>query len=192
MWMLSVQITQSCVVSLARMPTKPMVKLVSTELFVRLDLATSYTLKLIACMTARATIEECCRVWLDSGISHAGKGAIVVRAGKDGCYVASRQNTRWIPAYHQNSSKVVDPTGGGNTFLGGLAVGLVRIGDVSEFSTVERAAIWGSVAASFAIEQVGMPTIAGSGTDETWNGDRATRRVDEISRLEDNLAQTEV
>ncbi|KAF7559463.1 hypothetical protein G7046_g4702 [Stylonectria norvegica] len=72
---------------------------------------------------------------------------------------------RWIPAYHQDSSKVVDPTGGGNTFLGGLAVALARGG------SLEDAAISGTVAASFAIEQVGVPALGeGPGGLETWNG----------------------
>lgn len=70
--------------------------------------------------------------------------------------------------------KVVDPTGGGNAFLGGLAVGLARGKEVLD------AAVWGSVAASFAIEQVGMPIL---GVDaegvETWNGVRVEQRLDE-------------
>lgn len=72
---------------------------------------------------------------------------------------------KWIPAYHQDASKVVDPTGGGNTFLGGLAVALAR------GETLEEAAIWGTVAASFAIEQVGVPQLKEEDGDdwETWN-----------------------
>ncbi|KAJ4361471.1 hypothetical protein N0V85_009405, partial [Neurospora sp. IMI 360204] len=54
---------------------------------------------------------------------------------------------RWLPAYHTDAAKVVDPTGGGNTFLGGLAVALAR------GKSIEEACAWGSVAASFAIEQ---------------------------------------
>lgn len=99
-----------------------------------------------------------------------------MRAGKDGCYIATNETTQWIPAYHQQSEKVIDPTGGGNTFLGGLCVGLAR------GESLETAAIWGSVAASFAIEQVGMPKLAGEGNEETWNGERATSRVEELSR----------
>ncbi|KAK7394058.1 hypothetical protein QQX98_013158 [Neonectria punicea] len=82
---------------------------------------------------------------------------------------------RWIPAYHQGPSKVVDPTGGGNTFLGGLGVALAR------GENIEDAAIWGTVAASFAIEQVGVPVL-GRDMDgqETWNGQRAQARVREL------------
>ncbi|KAM0511269.1 hypothetical protein ACHAPE_010013 [Trichoderma viride] len=72
---------------------------------------------------------------------------------------------RWIPAYHTDKDSVVDPTGGGNTFLGGLSVALAR------GKSYEEAAVWGSVAASFAVEQVGMPTLdRHDDSTETWNG----------------------
>jgi len=87
----------------------------------------------------------------------------------------------WLPAYFggpagtdngSDDKKVVDPTGGGNAFLGGLAIGLARGKEVLD------AAAWGSVAASFAIEQVGMPTV---GVDdegrEVWNGVRVEERL---------------
>jgi len=82
----------------------------------------------------------------------------------------------WLPAYfdRENAEMVVDPTGGGNGFLGGLAVALARGKEIQE------AAAWGSVAASFAIEQVGMPLL---GKDEmgreTWNGALVEERLDE-------------
>lgn len=82
---------------------------------------------------------------------------------------------RWIPAFWTGGdapARVVDPTGGGNTFLGGLAVALAR------GRCVEEAAGWGSVAASFAIEQVGVPALGRDGEDrETWNGDRVGERL---------------
>lgn len=74
---------------------------------------------------------------------------------------------KWIPAYHQDSPKVVDPTGGGNAFLGGLAIGLAR------GQKLEDAAAWGSIAASFAIEQIGMPKLTPADDESTlerWNG----------------------
>lgn len=79
---------------------------------------------------------------------------------------------RWIPAYHGDPSNVVDPTGGGNTFLGGLGVALAR------GESIEDAATWGTVAASFAIEQVGVPTL-GRDADgrEAWNGHNVDARL---------------
>ena len=81
---------------------------------------------------------------------------------------------RWLPAFHQSPDKVIDPTGGGNSFLGGLGVALAR------GEGLEDAAIWGSVAASFAIEQVGMPELkVDEDGAETWNG------VDPVARLDE-------
>lgn len=83
--------------------------------------------------------------------------------------------SRWIPAVHTDSSKAVDPTGGGNCFLGGLAVALAR------GCGVEEAAIWGSVAASFAIEQVGMPLVSQAANGaEMWNGVKVDDRMREF------------
>jgi sugar/nucleoside kinase (ribokinase family) len=120
-------------------------------------------------------IERCAADWLAHG-SESGLN-VVVRAGKDGCYMASRNASKWMPAYHQlGSGKVVDPTGGGNTFLGGLAVGLAR------GKRLEEAAIWGSVAASFAIEQVGMPTLTYHTEGERWNGEVVEDRFESFRR----------
>lgn len=115
--------------------------------------------------------------WLESGVGRNGDGGIVVRSGKDGCLVARRGWRAWMPAYHQNGEKVVDPTGGGNGFLGGLAVGLVRCGGVE---ALQEAAAWGSVSASFAIEQVGMPALAQGAQGETWNGVSVEERLSEF------------
>lgn len=85
---------------------------------------------------------------------------------------------RWIPAYwtrEDAAARVVDPTGGGNTFLGGLAVALAR------GRGMEEAACWGAVAASFAIEQVGVPALGRDGDgEETWNGARVDDRLREL------------
>jgi sugar/nucleoside kinase (ribokinase family) len=131
-------------------------------------------------------IETLCDRWLESGIGPNGSGGIVLRSGKDGCLIARRGWRKWMPAYHQNSEKVVDPTGGGNGFLGGLAVGLVRGGGVAE---LEEAAAWGSIAASFAIEQVGMPGLAQSPQGETWNGVRVEERLSEFKQRLDRYVQ---
>lgn len=83
---------------------------------------------------------------------------------------------RWIPAYHADAARVADPTGGGNAFLGGLAVALAR------GRSLEEAAAWGSVAASFAIEQVGTPVLARDPATgaETWNGVNVYDRFEEF------------
>jgi len=122
----------------------------------------------------RALIEQRAVDWLTNSKEDSKLKAVVVRVGKDGCLVASRERmtTRWIPAYHRNSDKVIDPTGGGNAFLGGLAIGLAR------GTTVEEAAILGSVAASFVIEQVGVPKLTADKNGERWNDERVEDRLE--------------
>ncbi|CAK7269236.1 hypothetical protein SEPCBS57363_003499 [Sporothrix epigloea] len=67
--------------------------------------------------------------------------------------------------------RVVDPTGGGNAFLGGFAVAVAR------GKSLDEAAAWGNIAASFAIEQVGMPVLGEDAKGrETWNGVRVDDR----------------
>lgn len=114
---------------------------------------------------------------LARGVGHTGDGAVVVRVGKEGCFVANLNKRKWLPAHHRDGSRVVDPTGGGNGFLGGFAVGLVRTG-----GDVVEAARWGSVAASFCIEQVGMPQLetvisTATCTDELWNEESVEDRL---------------
>lgn len=125
-------------------------------------------------------IEQLSSRWLTSGIAQDGSGGIVVRCGKDGCLVTRKGLQKWLPAYHQSSAAVVDPTGGGNGFLGGLAVGLVRAGGSPSIQNLEEAAIWGSITASFAIEQVGMPSLSHSAEGERWNGVRVDDRLSEF------------
>lgn len=134
----------------------------------------------------RQRVEQMAAEWLDSeataSATRSELKAIIVRCGKEGCYFASIypvDEHGWMPAYHQGSSKVVDPTGGGNTFLGGLAIGLAR------GESVKSASAMGTVAASFAIEQVGMPKLVVDDRGRShWNDMRAEDRLkDFTSRL---------
>jgi sugar/nucleoside kinase (ribokinase family) len=120
----------------------------------------------------RNVVQDLTANFLSTGVGKDGLGAIVVRSGKEGCYLANKNVKKWLPAYHQPpSSKVIDPTGGGNGFLGALALGLGRGHDV------EEAALWGSVAASFCIEQVGMPILTHHPDGERWNGEKVQDRL---------------
>lgn len=122
-----------------------------------------------------SVVEECTQRLLDYATQHARSLSVIVRSGKEGCYIASNDCTEtraWLPPYHQDQVKVVDPTGGGNGFLGGFGVGLVRTGSIIE------ATAWGSISASFCIEQVGIPVL-GHDTEglETWNDANPQQRL---------------
>lgn len=59
--------------------------------------------------------------------------AIIVRVGELGAYTLSSSWTGWVPAFwtKADQSRIVDVTGRGNSFLGGLAAGLlISDGDI--------------------------------------------------------------
>ncbi|KAK9360938.1 Ribokinase-like protein [Lipomyces starkeyi] len=105
--------------------------------------------------------------------------AIVVRAGSHGCLILSKWcETLWLEAYHTPfPDRVIDPTGAGNTFVGGLCTGYVLSnGDIIE------ASIYGNVAAGLSIEQVGLAKLTlpnDDGQPELWNGSEVMDRVKE-------------
>ena len=94
-------------------------------------------------------IEQACLRFLEYGVGPGGSGTVIIRSGHLGAYIASRaRRGRWIPAFWgaDDAEKVVDVTGGfasdsfmllrswanslwvsgaGNSFLGGLAAGLL-------------------------------------------------------------------
>jgi sugar/nucleoside kinase (ribokinase family) len=84
----------------------------------------------------------------------------------------------WIEAYWSTEERVVDVTGAGNSFLGGLAAGLVLTnGDVFE------AARYGTISASYIVEQLSLPKITRASSDvrnEEWNGDSPWGRLQEL------------
>ncbi|KAL8682433.1 MAG: hypothetical protein Q9186_001476 [Xanthomendoza sp. 1 TL-2023] len=142
-----------------------------------------------------------CKEILEPTNSLPGPSA-VIRLGEKGCFVAQpgQRYTRVPPYYgeprdtaihpaeqgrndpaarlNDTSGSVVDPTGGGNAFLGGFAIGLLEFGR----SEIKEAAVYGTIAASFAIEQVGAPTLGRSASgEETWNGVNVEDRIMEYS-----------
>jgi sugar/nucleoside kinase (ribokinase family) len=77
-----------------------------------------------------------------------GCGAVVVKLGAHGSLVLRREHRMVaVPAY-QTLAK--DPTGAGDAFMGGFAAGLLETGDLLE------AALYGTVAASFAVQEFGL------------------------------------
>lgn len=126
--------------------------------------------------------EDLCKPFFtprDSGSTP--QGVLVIRAGDQGCFVKSRSEQKWLPAYYAPQdnveasnwvSKVVDTTGAGNAFLGALTIGLLLSSDDATF-----AACAGNVAASFVVEQVGVPTLSSSEDGrELWNGEDVAAR----------------
>ena len=99
-------------------------------------------------------------------------GVVVFRCGKHGSLVATKSKLDWLPAFHDLPQKVVDPTGGGNAFCGGFCAGWVQSG------SVVSAAMYGNIAASFVIEQYGLPNLEYVTNGEKWNEDIVEHRIE--------------
>ncbi|KAJ5127686.1 hypothetical protein N7448_008465 [Penicillium atrosanguineum] len=149
-----------------------------------IELARLFSVSLSA-ESVRRNMEDLAARVLERGVGPDSQGVVIIRAGEHGCYVSARGlSPKWLPPYYGpgsgelNVSKVVDPTGAGNTFLGAYAIGYVKTGNVID------AACYGSVGASFAIEQVGIPEIKGEHGREVWNGISVYSRLHEyMSRI---------
>ncbi|KAF1947637.1 putative PfkB family kinase [Clathrospora elynae] len=99
-------------------------------------------------------------------MGRTGNGIVIVRAGEHGSLTVQAPDTKtWLPPYYSKGAKeIADPTGAGNTFLGGFIRGWNDTYDTAE------ASIYGNVAASFAIEQIGLPSLKHEDQKELWNG----------------------
>lgn len=119
---------------------------------------------------------------------------VVVRDGADGSRLYAGGKTLHFRAYHLDAARVVDPTGGGNTYLGGVAMALSGMISPDKLETLEAlagvmladtdtdvsaamvtAVIHATVGASYAIEQVGVPALDTSQGD-VWNSQAYTER----------------
>jgi sugar/nucleoside kinase (ribokinase family) len=149
---------------------------------------------------------------VNAGIGPEGDGTLVIRAGKHGCHAYGRGAKIHLPAFHGLS--VIDPTGAGNAFLGAVAEALVCsrqqmlhdivnsvLGESRRWE--EMRGPWGAkgrvpltlmcatVAASFVIEQIGMPSISTSGEqEELWNGVAYSDRLREYARQLKNTLES--
>jgi sugar/nucleoside kinase (ribokinase family) len=156
------------------------------------------------------SLEDMASDVIEWGIGPSIRGSLVVRQGKDGCSAFSKGHRIHLAACYppdaESQSKVIDPTGGGNAFLGALAMALSDIacshtGDACRLLGLDKdpsseslpglnlSLVYATVAASFIIEQPGMPICHVQGdAKETWNGERFGSRLEAyLSREAANL-----
>ncbi|KAG9104051.1 hypothetical protein FRC06_005948, partial [Ceratobasidium sp. 370] len=86
-----------------------------------------------------SVIEHAAATFLSFGIGKNGSGHVIIRCGALGAYgatlLAGKVTGWWVPAYWtaEDGGAVVDVTGAGNSFLGGLSAGLLLAnGNVQE------------------------------------------------------------
>jgi sugar/nucleoside kinase (ribokinase family) len=85
-----------------------------------------------------------------------GPSTLIVKRGEYGAAMFTKENYFAIPAYPLDS--VFDPTGAGDTFAGGL-MGYLASQETLDEAALRRAMIFGSVMASFNVEQFGTERV---------------------------------
>lgn len=82
-------------------------------------------------------------------IFELGPKYLIIKKGEHGSLLFDRNNVFFAPALPLEN--VVDPTGAGDCFAGGFLGYIAKTGDIS-FENMKRAIIYGSVMASFVVE----------------------------------------
>jgi sugar/nucleoside kinase (ribokinase family) len=103
-----------------------------------------------------------------------GPKLVVVKKGEHGALLLSQDFVCVVPAYP--SETVVDPTGAGDSFGGGFLGHLDKTDSYAE-EDIRRAAVYGSVLASFTIEKFGIDRL------RILTSDEINRRFSEFQKL---------
>lgn len=114
---------------------------------------------------------EICQLWGQTDIAAGarellarGPRAVVVKRAEHGATLYTAEGMFRCPAYPVR--QVVDPTGAGDTFAGGLMGELARAGATGG-TALRRAVVEGAVSASFAVESFSIDRLATATRTET-------------------------
>jgi sugar/nucleoside kinase (ribokinase family) len=106
-----------------------------------------------------------------------GPRVLIIKKGEHGALLFTDAGIFSAPAYPVVD--IFDPTGAGDTFLGGFAGWLAKSGDLS-YENMRRAVIYGSVMASFCVEEFGperLLTLTRTEIDERFEQFRALSHI---------------
>jgi sugar/nucleoside kinase (ribokinase family) len=92
-------------------------------------------------------------------ILEMGPKFVTVKKGEHGAILVHRDGLAVIPAYPAELHQVVDPTGAGDSFAGGM-MGWIAASGRSDFATIQSGLAWGTVIASFTIESFSLDRLA--------------------------------
>jgi sugar/nucleoside kinase (ribokinase family) len=102
-------------------------------------------------LTEEPNIHKAAKIVLDYGLK-----AVVIKRGEYGATLFTKDSYFVVPAYPLES--VFDPTGAGDTFAGGFMGYLASQKEITD-ETLRRAMIYGSVMASFNVEEFGTERV---------------------------------
>ena len=98
-----------------------------------------------------------------------GPKFVVIKKGEHGCMMCSATDTFVLPAFP--ADKVVDPTGAGDSFAGGMMGYLATQNGSLSASTIKRALAFGTVVASYTIADfslAGLQSTTREQIDDRW------------------------
>lgn len=98
-----------------------------------------------------------------------GPKFVVIKKGEHGCLMCTETDTFVLPAYP--ADRVVDPTGAGDSFAGGMMGYLATQGGSVSPATIKRALAFGTVVASYTISDfslVGLQNTTREQIDNRW------------------------
>ncbi|HWE01449.1 MAG TPA: PfkB family carbohydrate kinase [Tepidisphaeraceae bacterium] len=93
-----------------------------------------------------------------------GPKFVVIKKGEHGCLMVSDRGAFVLPAFP--AEKVIDPTGAGDSFAGGMMGYLATQGGAVSPATLKRALGYGTVVASFTIADFSLDGIVGADRDQ--------------------------
>jgi sugar/nucleoside kinase (ribokinase family) len=91
-----------------------------------------------------------------------GVKTLIMKRGEHGATLATKDGQFSVPSFP--TDRVVDPTGAGDSFAGGMLGYLAQAGDQKD--ALRKAMIYGSVMGSFAVEEFGTKRIQGVTREE--------------------------
>ena len=104
-----------------------------------------------------------------------GPKYLIVKKGEHGAFLFNQEDVFFTPALPLED--VCDPTGAGDSFAGGFIGYLEKTNDIS-FENMKKAVIYGTVLASFSVEELGTKNLTKITTREIEN---RVRRLTELS-----------
>jgi len=124
-------------------------------------------------LTKESNLLKAARKILASGPSIA-----VIKKGEHGCLVHGRDFLFAAPVFPLED--IVDPTGAGDTFAGGFLGYLAASEDPWDEKEIRRAAVYGTVLASFTVESFSLRRLSLATREEIDHRFREIRRIAEV------------
>jgi cytidine kinase len=133
----------------------------------------------IRMLTEEPTLLRAARAVMDMGPS-----TVVVKQGEYGAALFTGDGFFSLPAYPLET--VIDPTGAGDSFAGGFLGYLASEGSPTDDASLRRAMTFGSVLASYNVEQFGterVQTLTRPEIDDRYEEFRRMTIIDEVPAL---------